>query len=116
MTVWDLARRQPCLRIPGARHFDFHPRGGPAAAALRDGSIRLYDLSTGNQDGALKPELKGYSLFLCFNAQGTKLAVASDGKLFLLVWADDRALVGAKGKRLTYETTRRQIVLDTPPF
>jgi hypothetical protein len=28
----------------------------------------------------------------------------------------DRALVGAKGKRLTYETTRRQIELDTPPF
>lgn len=28
----------------------------------------------------------------------------------------DRALVGAKGKRLTYETTRRQIALDTPPF
>ena len=28
----------------------------------------------------------------------------------------DRALVGVKGKRLTYETTRRQIALDTPPF
>jgi len=28
----------------------------------------------------------------------------------------DRALVGAKGKRLTYETTRRQEALDTPPF
>ncbi len=28
----------------------------------------------------------------------------------------DRALIGAKGKRLTYETTRRQIALDTPPF
>jgi transposase-like protein len=28
----------------------------------------------------------------------------------------DRALVSAKGKRLTYETTRRQIALDTPPF
>ena len=28
----------------------------------------------------------------------------------------DRALVGAKGKRLTYETTRRQIALDAPPF
>ncbi|HEV2336434.1 MAG TPA: IS1595 family transposase [Stellaceae bacterium] len=28
----------------------------------------------------------------------------------------DRALAGAKGKRLTYETTRRQEALDTPPF
>jgi len=28
----------------------------------------------------------------------------------------DHALVGGKGKRLTYETTRRQIALDTPPF
>lgn len=28
----------------------------------------------------------------------------------------DRALAGVKGKRLTYETTRRQIALDTPPF
>ena len=28
----------------------------------------------------------------------------------------DRALAGAKGKRLTYETTRRQQELDTPPF
>jgi hypothetical protein len=28
----------------------------------------------------------------------------------------DRALVGAKGKRLTYQTTRRQEALDTPPF
>jgi transposase-like protein len=27
-----------------------------------------------------------------------------------------RAVIGAKGKRLTYETTRRQIELDTPPF
>jgi hypothetical protein len=28
----------------------------------------------------------------------------------------DRALLGVKGKRLTYQTTRRQIELDTPPF
>jgi transposase-like protein len=28
----------------------------------------------------------------------------------------DRALVGAKGKRLTYQTTRYQEALDTPPF
>jgi hypothetical protein len=28
----------------------------------------------------------------------------------------DRALVGAKGKRLTYETTRRQQALDEIPF
>jgi transposase-like protein len=28
----------------------------------------------------------------------------------------DRALMGAKGKRLTYETTRRQRALHTPPF
>jgi hypothetical protein len=28
----------------------------------------------------------------------------------------DRALIGVKGKRLTYQTTRRQIELDTPPF
>jgi transposase-like protein len=28
----------------------------------------------------------------------------------------DRALVGAKGKRLTYQTTRRQEAHDTPPF
>jgi hypothetical protein len=28
----------------------------------------------------------------------------------------DRALAGVKGKRLTYETTRRQIALETPPF
>jgi hypothetical protein len=27
-----------------------------------------------------------------------------------------RAVVGAKGKRLTYQTTRRQEALDTPPF
>ena len=28
----------------------------------------------------------------------------------------DRALVGVKGKRLTYQTTRHQEALDTPPF
>ena len=28
----------------------------------------------------------------------------------------DRALVGAKGKRLTYQTTRHQQALDDPPF
>jgi hypothetical protein len=28
----------------------------------------------------------------------------------------DRLLAGAKGKRLTYETTRRQIALDELPF
>lgn len=27
-----------------------------------------------------------------------------------------RAVIGAKGKRLTYQTTRQQIALDTPPF
>jgi hypothetical protein len=28
----------------------------------------------------------------------------------------DVALRGVAGKRLTYETTRRQIALETPPF
>jgi serine/threonine protein kinase/WD40 repeat protein len=86
VTVWDLVRRQSIFTISGATDFDFHPWGRRAAAVLADGSIRLYDPSTGKQDGTLLPDLKGYSPFLCFNAQGTKLAVASDGNPEVQVW------------------------------
>jgi serine/threonine protein kinase/WD40 repeat protein len=86
VTLWDLGHRQRLLRIEGCLEFDFHPGGCRAVAALKDGSVRLYDLKTGDQDGHFSPNLKGRSAFVCFNRQGTKLAVASDGSPEVQVW------------------------------
>jgi WD40 repeat protein len=85
-TVWDLNCRQPSLKLPGALQIDFQPGRRRAAVAHADGSIRLYDLSTGKQDGTILPKQTGYFPFLCFNAQGTKLAVASNGNPEVQVW------------------------------
>jgi serine/threonine protein kinase len=77
-TVWDLHRRQPLLRMTGALAFDLHPGGRLVAAALRDHSIRLFDLGTDNDEGTPLPSRwqAPRDPYLCFNATGTKLVVA----------------------------------------
>ncbi len=85
VTVWHLGRCQP-LAAPDAVDFDFHPGGRHAAAAFADGSIRIYDLGTGEPEGTLAPGLTGSSLWVRYNAQGTKLVAAGLGNQQIQVW------------------------------
>jgi serine/threonine protein kinase/WD40 repeat protein len=89
VTVWDLKRRRP-LVIPDVVDFDFHPAGRHAAAALADGSIRLYDLRRGEQQDSFVPKLTGPSLCVRYDARGAKLAVARAGSQEIEVWDTDR--------------------------
>jgi WD40 repeat protein/tetratricopeptide (TPR) repeat protein len=85
--VWDLDRRLLVRRYADAEELDFSPDSRQVAIGYRDGVIRLHDLAAGGAGQSLSPPLaRDSSSKICFNSQGTALAVADYRSRRVCIW------------------------------
>ena len=79
--VWDLHARKPVLKLKDGVYYDgwdFSPDCRSIVIGPRDGSVRRYDLTTGQQTQSLAPAPSGYPAYaIRFQPGGKKLAVSS---------------------------------------
>jgi WD40 repeat protein len=87
--LWDVAANKKLTRVaagPRVRALTFSPDGTMLATAAADGSIRLWDATTGHELRPLGPERGRYPARLAFSPDGRTLAACGEGDSRVVLW------------------------------
>ena len=87
VTVWDLKSRKAIFNIANCREYwgvAFSPDSRRLAADVADGSIRVYNVATGEESARLDPASP--PAHICFHPDGRRLGVSSKDGRTVQIW------------------------------